>query len=629
MKIERIIPLIVIMIAVSVQTMAATITVCDSGCDYTSIQPAVDAASPGDEVSIDSRVYFEHVTIDKAIEIYGVYNTTAILPGGPYDTFTINASGVTVRDLIFPSGIAGVRVERTNSTTIQDCIFMDDPDGIIVFDSTDIAIINNSFIRTGESAVKLDQSERITLRENVVSNSTFGFLLLESHNSTIENNRISGCNISINVRESMYNQIHSNTIIGSEIGINNFHSDSNNYSNNNGSGTNTLFGFISSYNNIIGLNHADGLYAKDVQTGANYYQVKGFEFTGEQIEFAIKEANETPGFKVLSDVVEVNFIEDVSYTSHVDMVGMVKESDVPGIDISTIGFYSFFDNLFRLISPGIFDGENITATATVIDADGMHEVLSDAAVDTNGNGLYEYLEVNLTLQAFYSGDYTISGSLYNGDVFVTDVEAAAHLGKGFNLVTLKFSGPEIWDSRESGNYWLNNLAFHKTDRYFIEQENPIYTTLGYLFNWFEPLVVNYTLSLSQGWNLVSVPLNVTDASALDSLAKFGYNGTWHVPDSINYSKGYWVKSDTGQDIVVYGIELENETLELHEGMSLVGLPGIASINLTERFTNSTTILTYDNGTWTSFVANRTMNPLESMEPGMGYLVNVDENVTLS
>jgi len=50
---------------------AATVTVCASGCDQTTIQAAVDAASDGDIINVTSSTYSENVTVTVAADIRG------------------------------------------------------------------------------------------------------------------------------------------------------------------------------------------------------------------------------------------------------------------------------------------------------------------------------------------------------------------------------------------------------------------------------------------------------------------------------------------------------------------------------------------------------------------------------
>ena len=66
----------------SVTASAETITVCASGCDYTSINTAISAASDGDVIQLAAQTYFEGEQIDtlgKAITLRGAFDKT----GGP------------------------------------------------------------------------------------------------------------------------------------------------------------------------------------------------------------------------------------------------------------------------------------------------------------------------------------------------------------------------------------------------------------------------------------------------------------------------------------------------------------------------------------------------------------------
>jgi hypothetical protein len=59
---------------------ATEITVCSSGCDYTTIQNAVGNASSGDTINVSAGTYDEQVVIDKSLTIQGVGDTTMIKP---------------------------------------------------------------------------------------------------------------------------------------------------------------------------------------------------------------------------------------------------------------------------------------------------------------------------------------------------------------------------------------------------------------------------------------------------------------------------------------------------------------------------------------------------------------------
>ena len=70
---------------------ADTITVCANGCDYTSINDAIDASSNGDVIQLAAETYFEGEQIDplgKAITLRGVLDKDGERTGV---TFSVNA----------------------------------------------------------------------------------------------------------------------------------------------------------------------------------------------------------------------------------------------------------------------------------------------------------------------------------------------------------------------------------------------------------------------------------------------------------------------------------------------------------------------------------------------------------
>jgi len=103
----------------------ATVTVCPSGCDYSSIKAAVFAASPGDVVEVQSGRYYDHLKIEKQIELRGVDSGKGmpILDAtGSGSPITISTDGVVVDGLRLLNGgpdSAGILV-LSNECVIRD-----------------------------------------------------------------------------------------------------------------------------------------------------------------------------------------------------------------------------------------------------------------------------------------------------------------------------------------------------------------------------------------------------------------------------------------------------------------------------------------------------------------------------
>ncbi len=53
-------------------SQASILTVCPGGCDYSSIQTAIDAANSGDLIEVDSGIYDEQVVLNKNVTLHGI-----------------------------------------------------------------------------------------------------------------------------------------------------------------------------------------------------------------------------------------------------------------------------------------------------------------------------------------------------------------------------------------------------------------------------------------------------------------------------------------------------------------------------------------------------------------------------
>ena len=124
----------------SVTASAETITVCASGCDDTSINAAIGAASDGDVIQLAAETYFEGSQIDtvgKAITLRGVLDKAgepaSVLDGGGTHRVLICQSGETVEtvflDLVIQNGYiggdggGGGMYNDSSSPTMADCTF--------------------------------------------------------------------------------------------------------------------------------------------------------------------------------------------------------------------------------------------------------------------------------------------------------------------------------------------------------------------------------------------------------------------------------------------------------------------------------------------------------------------------
>jgi hypothetical protein len=84
---------------------------------------------------------------------------------------------------------------------------------------------------------------------------------------------------------------------------------------------------------------------------------------------------------------------------------------------------------------------------------------SDSGLDTDGDGRYDTLNINVGVQANNSGEYSITGFLY--DPFRREMAWSMdhrNLSAGYNTMNLQFDGKAIGKHGINGRYLLSNLT---------------------------------------------------------------------------------------------------------------------------------------------------------------------------
>lgn len=173
------IALIVILIAGGMAQGAATLKVCECkacGCQYFSIQEAIDIASPGDVVLVRSGTFSGNVNVTKPIVLRG-----EMWHGG--DLPLINAQGNGSCITVTADGAAVDRMRVTNSGNFSG-------DAGIRILSNNSTITNNVASGNGGSGIILEGARNCTVRANTVSNNAVGILLSNSADNLIFNNRL-------------------------------------------------------------------------------------------------------------------------------------------------------------------------------------------------------------------------------------------------------------------------------------------------------------------------------------------------------------------------------------------------------------------------------------------------------
>ncbi|HET9909357.1 MAG TPA: parallel beta-helix domain-containing protein [Anaerolineales bacterium] len=174
----------------------------------TTIQAAVDAASPGDTVRVPPGVYRENVFVTKNnITIEG--SVGAILDG----TGLPGTSGITVRSLIPSARINGFRL---TGLLIQNYV----RNGVILNRVDNYQIDHGVYVNNKAYGIFPIRSTNGLIEFNQVSGSDdTGIYIGQSSGTIIRKNHVTDCTVGISAEVSSYITIQDNKVMDNTIGI--------------------------------------------------------------------------------------------------------------------------------------------------------------------------------------------------------------------------------------------------------------------------------------------------------------------------------------------------------------------------------------------------------------------------
>jgi len=226
----------ILTLAINIQTAKAEPTTWyvddDGGADFTRIQDAINAASPGDTIYVYNGTYYEHIYIFISLTLIGENRYATIIDGSGYGT-TVGISytkGVKLTGFTIRNAETGINLYRSSNNTIASNIITNSTlghplywgGGIYLEISSNNTIADNTISNTTEAGVHAQRySYHNTIVGNVISRNTeieiedsSGIFLDEdTYENTVLDNVISKSHRGIYAAQSSYN----NTIIGNTI----------------------------------------------------------------------------------------------------------------------------------------------------------------------------------------------------------------------------------------------------------------------------------------------------------------------------------------------------------------------------------------------------------------------------
>ena len=124
---------------------------------------------------------------------------------------------------------------------------------------------------------------------------------------------------------------------------------------------------------------------------------------------------------------------------------------------------------------------------------------SDTGIDSDADGLYDLLRINVGLDVHEAGTYTIIGELESSEAIAVASKTAS-LSTGSQSVDLDFDGQLIFQHRKDGPYHLRKLRVEDALRNQVDFIYDAYTTAAYTYSQFQHsgTVINATSYSDQG-----------------------------------------------------------------------------------------------------------------------------------
>ncbi len=169
----------------------AVLTVASDGSAmYTSIQAAVDAASPGDEITVAPGSYSERVFINTSgITIRGLDPMRARVFPGTGAGFTVRADNVSLRSINVTGGNTGVDIRGCNGTLLDGLrFFLQQGTSIEITDSDNITVLNEFMEFPNAYGIRAGSSSNITISGGVIFFAGSGSVRMDGVRSVVLSN---------------------------------------------------------------------------------------------------------------------------------------------------------------------------------------------------------------------------------------------------------------------------------------------------------------------------------------------------------------------------------------------------------------------------------------------------------
>ena len=187
----------------------------NKGTNYTTIQAAINDASPGNEIHVDSGIYPENVNITKQLTLRGI-GMPVVDARGSGSAITLSADGIRLEG--FTATGAGSNTEAginviSNNNTVSANNATSNSHGIFLNSSNFNNITSNNISNSTSVGIKVyDTSKNNTISGNKVTNGSSGMFFVYAFNTTASNNIMENNSFNFGVGGNLTSHFDGNNI---------------------------------------------------------------------------------------------------------------------------------------------------------------------------------------------------------------------------------------------------------------------------------------------------------------------------------------------------------------------------------------------------------------------------------
>jgi LEA14-like dessication related protein len=183
----------------------------------------------------------------------------------------------------------------------------------------------------------------------------------------------------------------------------------------------------------------------------------------------------------------------------------------------------------------------------------LTDMYADYGIDTDGDGKYDYLAVDVWVSVSEAGSYYLQGWLRDSVWrYVAGSSDTRHLNKGLQAFTLKFNGYDIYRNGDRGSFTFD-FTLYDEDWNMINHEDNAYTAPYYSYTDFDGPPIDITDAYAD-YGIDTDGNEKYDYLAIDVGVDVKEAGTYEVYGGLHDNEGHFVTSDEHEVNLSIGLQ---------------------------------------------------------------------------